>query len=47
MLPPLIPLEDAVDLAYFYEATRRTIPRKEWAVEAIAASQRSNLESLF
>jgi hypothetical protein len=45
--PSLIPLEDAVDLADFYEATGRTIPRNRWATEAMAAVQRRNLEAIF
>jgi len=46
-LPELILLEDAVDLCDFLEATRRTIPRSNWAVESIAATQRANFEAMF
>jgi hypothetical protein len=45
--PPLILLEDAIDLVDFYEATGKTIPRTKWAVESIAAVQRRNLEAIF
>ena len=40
-LPSLILLEDAIDLCDFLEATKRTIPRSKWAVESIAAAQKS------
>jgi hypothetical protein len=46
-LPELIRLEDAIDLCDFLEATRRTIPRSNWAVESITAAQRANFEAMF
>jgi hypothetical protein len=46
-LPDFVLLEDANDLADFYEATRRTIARGKWAEESIAAGRRKQMESLF
>jgi hypothetical protein len=45
--PSLILLEDAWDLAYFFEATGHTIPRSKWATEAIVAMQRRAREAMF
>jgi hypothetical protein len=42
-----VSLADAYDLAAFLEATGRTIPRQEWAVESIAAAARTANEGLF
>jgi hypothetical protein len=39
--------EDMCDLVDFLEYTGRTIPRDKWAVEAIDAAQRANLEAIF
>ena len=46
-LPELLLLEDAIDLCDFFEATRRTIPRSDWAIESIAAAQRANFEAMI
>ena len=46
-LPPLVLLEDMNDLCDFLEATERTIPRRLWAAEAIAAAEAKALEGLF
>jgi hypothetical protein len=37
-LPPLILLEDATDLADFFEFTKRTVPRSKWAIESRLAA---------
>lgn len=45
--PPLMLLEDVVDLCRFYEYTERTIPRHKWAVESIAAVQQHMMDRMF
>jgi hypothetical protein len=45
-LPPIILLEDANDLSDFLEFTGKTIPRRMWASEAIAAAEAAAAEAL-
>jgi hypothetical protein len=46
-IPDFMLLEDANDLVDFLEATRRTVPRRLWADEVIAAARANQLEGLF
>jgi hypothetical protein len=45
--PPMMLLEDAEDLCDFLEATRRTVPCRRWAAEAVAAANVDQIEGLF
>lgn len=46
-LPDFIPLEDAIDLCDFLEATGRTVPRTKWATECIEAANRAKIEAML
>jgi hypothetical protein len=46
-IPPLILLEDAEDLCYFLQFTKRTVRASWWAEEAVAAAATEQIEGLF
>ena len=46
-VPAVLLLEDYYDLCDFLEYAGRTVPRREWAAEAIRAAEIKSFEAMF